>query len=145
MCPSGPETFCSSKWPHVGASSSFNQSVVNGKRCQWEIVKMGGMGSSSWFPDDGNVGSPWIPYGSDPDWGSAHGLAPLAHGRSVTGQWLGEAFKNILGTVLGTSCLKRALLKLPRGDAWVLASLGPTSLVVAFLLWCEHGLHGVIK
>lgn len=36
-------------------------------------------------------------------------------------------------------------LKAAPGDAWVLASLGPTSLVVAFLLWCEHGLHGVIK
>lgn len=34
MCPSGPEKFCLSKWSHVAASSSFNQSVVNGKHCQ---------------------------------------------------------------------------------------------------------------
>lgn len=54
----GQKSFCLSKWSHVAASSSFSQSVVNGKHCQREIVKMGGMGSPFWSPDDGSVGSP---------------------------------------------------------------------------------------
>ena len=52
---------------------------------------------------------------SNPDWCPPHCLALVAHGKSVTGQWLGEEyfFKNISEAVLGTACLKRALLKLP--------------------------------
>lgn len=78
------------------------------------MVDASEMGSSSWFPDGRNVGSPWIPtspYSSRPLWGSTSCLALVAHKRSVTGWWLGEesSFKRPLDAVLGSTSLKKAL------------------------------------
>lgn len=70
--------------------------------CKWEALSMrdcqgGWDGSLPGFPDDGNVGSPWIPYGSGPYWGSAHGLAPLAHQEICDRTMAGRSFQEYLG------------------------------------------------